>query len=127
MSGALGAPWHAHVYYGRASRDEAQSLHARLAAMDAVLFAGSLCDEPIGPHPQAQFEVHFREGDHEAVRAVIAGSGLRALIHPLTDDDLADHTVLGEWLGDPLPLDLSALDPPGVNQGLARFGRRDFG
>ena len=54
-------------------------------------------------------------------------SGLRALVHPLTDDDLADHTSLGEWIGgEPLELDLTTLDPPGMNQGIARFGKTDF-
>jgi hypothetical protein len=33
------------------------------------------------------------------------GSGLTALVHPLTDDDLADHTSLALWIGGPLPLD----------------------
>jgi hypothetical protein len=32
---------------------------------------------------------------------------------------------LAEWIGDPIPLDLTTLDPPGVNQGLARFGKTD--
>jgi DOPA 4,5-dioxygenase len=53
-------------------------------------------------------------------------SGLRALVHPLTDDDLADHTSLGRWIGEPLELDLTVLDPPGVNQGVPRFGKSDF-
>ena len=53
--------------------------------------------------------------------------GLRALVHPLTNDDLADHTTLGEWIGGkPLDLDLTTLDPPGINQGIARFGKTDF-
>lgn len=45
---------------------------------------------------------------------------------PLTDDDLADHTTLAWWIGEPLELDTSVLDPPGVNQGVARFGKSDF-
>ena len=58
---------------------------------------------------------------------MIKESGLTALVHPLTDDDLADHTTLGKWLGGaPLPLDLSVLDPPGMNKGVARFGKSDF-
>ena len=52
-------------------------------------------------------------------------SGLTVLVHPLTDDDLADHTTLAHWIGSPLPLDLATLDPPGVNQGVARFGKSD--
>jgi aromatic ring-cleaving dioxygenase len=63
----------------------------------------------------------------QQVLALIKESGLTALVHPLTDDDLADHTSLGQWIGgEPLPLDLSVLDPPGMNQGVARFGKSDF-
>ena len=58
--------------------------------------------------------------------AAIEESGLRALVHPLTDDDLADHTSLAHWIGEPLELDVTVLDPPGVNQGVARFGKSDF-
>jgi DOPA 4,5-dioxygenase len=53
-------------------------------------------------------------------------SGLTSLVHPVTDDDLADHTTLAEWIGEPLSLDHSVLDPPGHNKGLARFGKVDF-
>jgi aromatic ring-cleaving dioxygenase len=56
----------------------------------------------------------------------IEASGLRALVHPLTDDDLADHTSLAQWIGEPLDLDLATIDPPGRNQGVARFGKADF-
>ena len=35
---------------------------------------------------------------------MIGRNGLRALIHPLTDDDLADHTTLAHWVGEPLAL-----------------------
>ncbi|MDE2093153.1 MAG: hypothetical protein KGI87_04800 [Burkholderiales bacterium] len=51
---------------------------------------------------------------------------LRALVHRLTDDDLADHTSRALWIREPLPLDLSVTDPPGMNQGIARFGKADF-
>jgi DOPA 4,5-dioxygenase len=73
-----------------------------------------------------QFEIHFHEQWRSEVVAAIEGSSLRALVHPLTDDDLADHTTLAEWIGEPLELDVSVLDPPGKNQSVARFGRSDF-
>jgi DOPA 4,5-dioxygenase len=60
------------------------------------------------------------------ILALIKASNLTALVHPLTDDDLADHTSLALWIGEPLPLDHSVLDPPGFNQGVARFGKSDF-
>jgi DOPA 4,5-dioxygenase len=119
-------PYHAHIYYEPSQRPAAQRLLQRLAQSKFVLFAGELRDEPVGPHPKAQFEVHFREDAVTQVVALIKDSGLTALVHPLTDDDLADHTTLGQWLGEPLPLDLSVLDPPGKNKGVARFGKSDF-
>jgi DOPA 4,5-dioxygenase len=119
-------PYHAHIYYEPAERPAANRLLQRLAQSRFVLFAGELRDEPVGPHPKAQFEVHFREDAVAQVVALIKETGLTALVHPLTDDDLADHTTLGQWIGKPLPLDLSVLDPPGMNQGVARFGKSDF-
>jgi DOPA 4,5-dioxygenase len=119
-------PYHAHIYYEAGERAVASRLRLRLAQSKLFLFVGELRDEPVGPHPRAQFEVHFREDAVPQVVALIKETGLTALVHPLTDDDLADHTTLGQWIGKPLPLDLSVLDPPGMNQGVARFGKSDF-
>ena len=126
------APWHAHVYYDAQQRPAAEALRERLNALLAsgseprLLYVGRMADDPIGPHPLPQFESHFAGRWRDAVSAEIAATGLRALIHPLTDDDLADHTTLAQWIGEPLELDLTVLDPPGVNQGVGRFGTSDF-
>ena len=125
-------PYHAHIYFDLAERGAADRLRQRLlqskgvGEFSSVLFVGELRDEPVGPHPKAQFEIHFREDAVPQVKSLIKATGLTALVHPLTDDDLADHTSLGQWIGQPLPLDLSVLDPPGMNQGVARFGKSDF-
>ena len=122
----LAAPWHAHIYFTDRESSAAEALHRCFAGDAAILFTGTMTDGPAGPHPVPQFEVHFREDALDHVRAVIRASGLVALMHPLTLDDLADHTSLGQWIGDPITLDLTVLDPPGVNQGIARFGLADF-
>ena len=125
-------PYHAHIYFEPAQRGAANRLRQRLlesrgiGEFASVLFVGDLRDEPVGPHPKAQFEIHFREDAVAQVTSLIKATGLTALVHPLTDDDLADHTSLGQWIGKPLPLDLSVLDPPGMNKGVARFGKSDF-
>jgi len=120
-------PYHAHIYFDAASRPAAEALASRFRhEVDGIRFVGSLKAANAGPHPQPQFEVHFSYGVLPAVRQLIAATAFTALIHPLTDDDLADHTTLAEWIGKPLPLDLSTLDPPGHNQGVARFGKADF-
>lgn len=121
-----GAPWHAHIYYAPAQREAAAALRDRLGRHDSVIFVGRMMDEGVGPHPIPQYEIHFREAAVPELTGALQDSGLRVLIHPLTLDDLADHTTHARWLGEPIDLDTSTLDPPGVNQGLPRFGISDF-
>jgi aromatic ring-cleaving dioxygenase len=120
------APYHAHIYYSAEERAAAEALRHQLAGNSNIAFAGRLTDDAVGPHPIAQFEVHFRAAALSTVLPILEASGLRALVHPLTDDDLADHTSLARWIGEPFALDTSVLDPPGMNQGVARFGKSDF-
>lgn len=126
------APYHAHIYFSAEQRPAAvalrETLQARIGGTEApvIRFVGPLRDGPIGPHPMPQFETHFAESSRSAMIAMIQDTGLRALVHPLTSDDLADHTTLAHWIGAPLELALSVLDPPGVNQGMPRFGKSDF-
>jgi len=126
------APYHAHLYYVAETRDTAEAVRRRLldsmAAGDIprLLFVGQLKDGKAGPHPIPQFEIHYTKQALPAILRVIEASGLTALVHPLTDDDLADHTTLAHWIGTPIELDLSTLDPPGHNQGVARFAKSDF-
>ncbi len=121
------APYHAHIYFLPEQREAAAELKSRFEAEQHVLFVGRMTEGKAGPHPIPQFEVHFRKASLGDVQSMIRASGLRALVHPLTDDDLADHTSLGEWIGGgPLELDLTTLDPPGMNKGVPRFGKTDF-
>ena len=125
-------PYHAHIYFDSLERAAADRLHRMLSErkgtgdLESVIYVGEARDKPVGPHPKPQFEVHFREDSLAAMLSLIRESGLTALVHPLTSDDLADHTSLAQWIGAPIPLDLSVLDPPGVNQGVGRFGKSDF-
>ena len=126
------APYHAHVYYSAAQRPIAADLRQRFLGagpgdpLSAIKFVGELRDHKVGPHTVPQFEIHFDARALPVVEAELVRSGLRILIHPLTLDDVGDHTHLGRWIGEPVALDLSVLDPPGVNQGFARFGKTDF-
>lgn len=126
------APYHAHIYYDAATRSLAQAARQALCEVLAaggrprLRFVGSLRNAPVGPHPLPQFEIHFTRDALAEVRAFLEDYGLHALIHPLTDDDLADHTTWAEWTGAPLPLDTTTLDPPGSNKGVPRFGISDF-
>ncbi len=120
------APYHAHIYYDAQERTAAAALREEFSRDAAILLVGPMIDTPVGPHPIAQYEEHFLGAAVPAVVAMIEKAGLRALVHPLTDDDLADHTSLAHWIGEPLELDVSVLDPPGANKGVPRFGVSDF-
>ncbi|MEK6541424.1 MAG: DOPA 4,5-dioxygenase family protein [Pseudomonadota bacterium] len=127
-----GKSFHAHVYYSDAERPAAAALRDELMRLSIeasdlhIPYVGRMVDGPVGPHPIPQFELHFNEVSRAGVIAIISAASLRALIHPLTDDDMADHTSLAQWIGDPVVLDLSVLDPLGQNKGVPRFGKRDF-
>lgn len=126
------APFHAHIYYSDEERPAAEALRDEfqrrltVAGEEQVLFVGQMTDRGVGPHPIPQYEIHFLESSLSTVVEAITEAGLRALVHPLTDDDLADHTTLAHWIGEPLQLDVTVLDPPGMNQGVGRFGKSDF-
>lgn len=125
-------PYHAHVYFDAGTLSVAQRLHHDLDGMLAngslpgLVLVGKMHDKGVGPHPRPQFEVQFRASALPGIVPLLKASGLTTLVHPVTDDDLADHTTLAEWIGEPVPLDQSVLDPPGHNQGLVRFGKVDF-
>ena len=126
------APFHAHIYFTAEQRTMAEALReAFLLQMGSgsafpLLFVGEMMDRAVGPHSLPQFEIHFLERSIEGVVTLIEASGLRALVHPLTDDDIADHTISARWIGAPVDLDLTVLDPPGLNKGVSRFGKSDF-
>jgi aromatic ring-cleaving dioxygenase len=120
------APYHAHIYYSAGQRSTAEALRDHFGRQPEILFVGRMMDCGAGPHPMPQFEVHFIERSLALVVDHIKASGLRALVHPLTHDDLADHAGSAHWIGEPLELDIAVLDPPGENQGVARFGKTDF-
>jgi len=126
------APWHAHIYFAPDERGRAAAFQDRLRKLKesgqvpALRFIGELRDHKVGPHPRAQFEIHFTKELVPRIKEFVRESGLTTLVHPLTYDDLADHTHLGQWIGAPIELDLSCMDPPGINQGFARYGRTDF-
>jgi DOPA 4,5-dioxygenase len=104
--------YHAHVYYDPGTRENAQRLRERVAAVfpDAIL--GRWHDAPVGPHPQSMFQIAFP-------RAMLASfvpwlmlnrDGLTILLHPETDNARADHSAHAVWFGAILPLRLDALD-----------------
>ena len=103
--------WHAHIYYDAASRPAAERLRTAIgqAFPDAVL--GRWHDVPVGPHPQAMYQVAFTPALMPALLPFIAlnREGLTVLVHPETGRQKADHADHAMWMGAVLPLDVSRL------------------
>lgn len=104
--------FHAHVYYDAASRAIADQVRVGLAAQFEVVL-GRWHDRPIGPHPQAMYQVAFAVEQFGAVVPwlMLHRSNLDILVHPSTGDDVADHTDHALWLGNKLELNIEALRP----------------
>jgi len=104
--------WHAHVYYDPATRDAAARLRDQVAArFEATL--GRWHDVPVGPHPQAMYQIAFANAVFPDLTGFLALNrvGLTILVHPETGDEVADHRDHAMWMGKVLPLDLSTLGP----------------
>jgi DOPA 4,5-dioxygenase len=104
--------YHAHIYFTPDRHEVAAALQARaLQALEGRADVLPLVAEPRGPHVVPMFEIDF---DHAHRDTVITWLGehhgaLSVLLHPVTEDEWADHTEHLVWLGDRQPLDLSKL------------------
>ena len=99
--------FHAHVYFDEATRETAARLREGLVPRFAVEL-GRWHAHPVGPHPKAMYQLAFARDQFAAVVPwlMLNRTGLSILVHPLTDDPVADHGVNSCWLGEPLPLDV---------------------
>ena len=100
--------YHAHIYYDAATRERAARLRGEAASLFPDALVGRWHDAPVGPHPQAMYQIAFpRELLTEFLPWLMLNrDGLTVLLHPETGDDLADHTAHAAWLGAILPLRL---------------------
>jgi aromatic ring-cleaving dioxygenase len=102
--------YHAHVYYDGASREVAATLREAIAGGFAVEM-GRWREEPIGPHPQAMYQVKFECAVFSLIVPwlMLNRAGLTILVHPNTGDPYLDHAENALWLGEQLKLNLEIL------------------
>ena len=103
--------YHAHLYYDPETRPLAERLREAISEQFPQARVGSWHDEPVGPHPVAMYQVAFavEEFSRFVPWLMLNREGLNILVHPLTDDSVADHTRSALWLGSPLPLRVEVL------------------
>lgn len=102
--------FHAHIYFDAASRDAAARVREGLGARFEVQL-GRWHEKPLGPHPQAMYQVAFLPDQFGKVVPwlMLHREGLNILVHPETGDDLIDHTKHSLWLGQKLDLNIEFL------------------
>lgn len=106
MQGVEG--YHAHVYFDAQTIDQARAL-CEEATQRFGLKMGRVHEKPVGPHPDWSCQLAFEHAQLADVVRWLAlnRKGLGVLLHPLTGDDLADHTEHAIWMGAVRDLDVS--------------------
>lgn len=102
--------WHAHVYFDPKSREAAATLRGWVEARFSTRM-GRWHEVPVGPHPQAMYQIAFANEVLPELLPFLALNrlGLTILVHPNTARPKADHLVHAVWLGAVLPLDANLL------------------
>lgn len=99
--------WHAHVYFGPDTRDDAlrfrQVIEQQFAheLQDGALTLGRFHERPVGPHPMWSFQLAF--GRNELAPVIewltLNHGALDVFLHPNTGDALRDHRDAAVWIG----------------------------
>ncbi|MEO7642984.1 MAG: DOPA 4,5-dioxygenase family protein [Ramlibacter sp.] len=99
--------WHAHVYFGPQTVEQARTL-VQQAGEQFKVQVGRVHEREVGPHPQWSCQIAFSSEVFDALIPWLDANrhGLDVLVHGLTGDDLADHTDHAYWLGREWPLKL---------------------
>ncbi len=102
--------YHAHIYFNVEQYSEARELRRQIAGL-FNLQVGAIHSKPVGPHSKPMFQVLIPLGELDKIIPWLMESrnDLSILIHGVSGDDLYDHSQLLIWMGDPLPLNLDAL------------------
>ena len=99
--------WHAHVYFGPETVEQARALVAQAGEQFKVQ-VGRVHEREVGPHPQWSVQIAFSGEVFDALIPWldVHRGGLDVLVHGLTGNDLEDHTDHAYWLGKAWPLKL---------------------
>ena len=104
--------YHVHVYYDAASKAQAEALRAKLESAFPEAEYGRWHDNPVGPHPEGSYQVHFDKKLFPKIVPFLAleRDGLTVLVHPNTGKDLEDHRDYAMWMGSMPDLKLSIFE-----------------
>ena len=100
--------YHAHVYFDESTIEQAKAL-CEAAGKQYLVTVGRMNHRAIGPHPSWSCQLAFDRSNHTDLLTWLAlnRNGLTILIHPLSGNDLKDHTDYASWMGEPQKLNLN--------------------
>jgi DOPA 4,5-dioxygenase len=100
--------YHAHVYFNADTIEQARTLCEHASERFGVKM-GRVHERPVGPHPDWSCQLAFDHAQLADVTLWLAlnRKGLVVFMHPLTGNDLADHTEHAIWMGAVRELDVS--------------------
>lgn len=100
--------YHAHVYFTESTVEQAQELCQEAGKLFSVT-VGRMHQKKVGPHPCWSCQLAFNRHNHTDLLTWLAlnRTGLTILIHPLSGNDLLDHTDYALWMGEPQVLNLN--------------------
>lgn len=103
--------YHSHIYYKAETLDQARSLCERLKEKFDVEI-GRFWQKNVGPHPRWSVQVLYEANKFGRVIPYLMKNrgGLTVFSHPVTGDDLLDHTEHALWMGEMLPLNLEVFN-----------------
>lgn len=100
--------WHAHVYFGPDTVQQARQLCEQAGQLFKVQ-VGRVHEKLVGPHPHWSCQIAFGSDVFDDLIPWLDAhrDGLDILVHGLTGNDLQDHTAHAYWLGNEAPLNLA--------------------
>ena len=102
--------YHAHIYFGPDTIAQARAL-CEAAAQRFDVAMGRVHEKPVGPHPDWSCQLAFKPPVFAELIPWLAmhRGGLVVFVHPISDNEVVDHTDRAMWMGAVRPLDLSVL------------------
>lgn len=100
--------YHAHVYFDSDSLKQAEEF-CEQARYTLGVAMGRVHQKRVGPHPEWSCQLSFSAEQIGEVLPwlILNRNGLTLFIHPVTGNDLNDHTKYIMWLGDSKPLNIA--------------------
>lgn len=102
--------YHAHFYFDERTVIEARNIYKKSKSLVNVSL-GNFNEKNVGPHSKWSFMIFFPV--EELVQMMpwltINRDNLSVLVHPLTGNDLLDHTEHAVWFGNKMELNLDVL------------------